>query len=313
MFKNFFSKQNVGENQVFFSKSVDFLKDRLSRFLIESGDSEDTWDELFEMLISWDVGFVTSERLLETIKERLKSKQFNRLDIIKELKNEIQDLLFFENKIVFERSQDSSMVILMVGINGSGKTTSVAKIANLFSNQNYKVLISAADTFRAAAVDQMKAWGDSLGIEVIGGNQGSDSGAVVFDSMEAANARKSSVVIVDTSGRLHTKTNLMDELKKIYRIISRYKKSEEVKVILTIDAGIGQNSLLQASSFLQSIPCDGVFLSKLDGTSKGGIVIAIAQELNLPVLFMGTGEDVSDISQFDSELFVSSLFGEIEL
>ena len=200
---------------------------------------------------------------------------------------------------------------MMVGINGAGKTTSVAKITNLFLNQNNKVLISAADTFRAAAVDQMKIWGESLGVEVIGATQGSDSGAVVFDSLEAANARKANVVIIDTSGRLHTKTNLMEELKKIYRIICRYKTPEEVKIILTIDATIGQNSLAQARSFIQSIPCDGVFLSKLDGTAKGGIVIAISEELNLPVLFVGTGEDVSDVSEFDPDVFVSSLFGEI--
>ncbi|MCH2305615.1 MAG: signal recognition particle-docking protein FtsY [SAR202 cluster bacterium] len=311
MFKNFFSKQNIGENKPNLTKVVDLLKDRISNFLVDSGDEEETWDELLEMLISWDVGYATSERILEILKSRLKSEKLNRLDIIRELRNEIKDLLFFENQTTFEKSQNTSIVIMMVGINGAGKTTSVAKITNLFLNQNNKVLISAADTFRAAAVDQMKIWGESLGVEVIGATQGSDSGAVVFDSLEAANARKANVVIIDTSGRLHTKTNLMEELKKIYRIICRYKTPEEVKVILTIDATIGQNSLAQARSFIQSIPCDGVFLSKLDGTAKGGIVIAISEELNLPVLFVGTGEDVSDVSEFDPDVFVSSLFGEI--
>ena len=311
MFKNFFSKQNIGENKPNLTKVVDLLKDRISNFLVDSGDEEETWDELLEMLISWDVGYATSERILEILKSRLKSEKLNRLDIIRELRNEIQDLLFFENQTTFEKSQNTSIVIMMVGINGAGKTTSVAKITNLFLNQNNKVLISAADTFRAAAVDQMKIWGESLGVEVIGATQGSDSGAVVFDSLEAANARKANVVIIDTSGRLHTKTNLMEELKKIYRIICRYKSPEEVKIILTIDATIGQNSLAQARSFIQSIPCDGVFLSKLDGTAKGGIVIAISEELNLPVLFVGTGEDVSDVSEFDPDVFVSSLFGEI--
>tara|TARA_B100001750_G_scaffold248612_1_gene282396 strand:- start:13003 stop:13938 length:936 start_codon:yes stop_codon:yes gene_type:complete len=311
MFKNFFSKQNIGENKPNLTKVVDLLKDRISNFLVDSGDEEETWDELLEMLISWDVGYATSERILEILKSRLKSEKLNRLDIIRELRNEIKDLLFFENQTTFEKSQNTSIVIMMVGINGAGKTTSVAKITNLFLNQNNKVLISAADTFRAAAVDQMKIWGESLGVEVIGATQGSDSGAVVFDSLEAANARKANVVIIDTSGRLHTKTNLMEELKKIYRIICRYKTPEEVKIILTIDATIGQNSLAQARSFIQSIPCDGVFLSKLDGTAKGGIVIAISEELNLPVLFVGTGEDVSDVSEFDPDVFVSSLFGEI--
>ena len=311
MFKNFFSKQNIGENKPNLTKVVDLLKDRISNFLVDSGDEEETWDELLEMLISWDVGYATSERILEILKSRLKSEKLNRLDIIRELRNEIKDLLFFENQTTFEKSQNTSIVIMMVGINGAGKTTSVAKITNLFLNQNNKVLISAADTFRAAAVDQMKIWGESLGVEVIGATQGSDSGAVVFDSLEAANARKANVVIIDTSGRLHTKTNLMEELKKIYRIICRYKSPEEVKIILTIDATIGQNSLAQARSFIQSIPCDGVFLSKLDGTAKGGIVIAISEELNLQVLFVGTGEDVSDVSEFDPDVFVSSLFGEI--
>ena len=224
MFKNFFSKQNIGENKPNLTKVVDLLKDRISNFLVDSGDEEETWDELLEMLISWDVGYATSERILEILKSRLKSEKLNRLDIIRELRNEIKDLLFFENQTTFEKSQNTSIVIMMVGINGAGKTTSVAKITNLFLNQNNKVLISAADTFRAAAVDQMKIWGESLGVEVIGATQGSDSGAVVFDSLEAANARKANVVIIDTSGRLHTKTNLMEELKKIYRIICRYKK-----------------------------------------------------------------------------------------
>ena len=311
MFKNFFSKENMGADKSNLTKAVDLLKGRISKFLLENSDEEETWDELLEMLISWDVGFSTSERILEVLKARLKSEKLDRLNIIQELRNEIKDLLFFENKSMFEKSQNTPIVIMMVGINGAGKTTSVAKITNLFLNQNNKVLISAADTFRAAAVDQMKIWGESLGVEVIGANQGSDSAAVVFDSLEAANARQANVVIIDTSGRLHTKTNLMEELKKIYRIICRYRNPEEVKVILTIDAAIGQNSLAQAKSFIESIPCDGVFLSKLDGTSKGGIVIAISEELNLPVLFVGTGEDVLDVSEFDPDVFVSSLFGEI--
>ena len=311
MFKNFFSKQNMGEDKSNLTKTVDLLKGRIAKFLLENSDAEETWDELLEMLISWDVGFSTSERILEVLKARLKSEKLDRLNIIQELRNEIKDLLFFENKSMFEKSQNTPIVIMMVGVNGAGKTTSVAKITNLLLHQNNKVLISAADTFRAAAVDQMKIWGESLGVEVIGANQGSDSAAVVFDSLEAANARQANVVIIDTSGRLHTKTNLMDELKKIYRIICRYRNPEEVKVILTIDAAIGQNSLAQARSFIETIPCDGVFLSKLDGTSKGGIVIAISEELNLPVLFVGTGEDVLDVSEFDPDVFVSSLFGEI--
>ena len=273
MFKNFFSKENMGADKSNLTKAVDLLKGRISKFLLENSDEEETWDELLEMLISWDVGFSTSERILEVLKARLKSEKLDRLNIIQELRNEIKDLLFFENKSMFEKSQNTPIVIMMVGINGAGKTTSVAKITNLFLNQNNKVLISAADTFRAAAVDQMKIWGESLGVEVIGANQGSDSAAVVFDSLEAANARQANVVIIDTSGRLHTKTNLMEELKKIYRIICRYRNPEEVKVILTIDAAIGQNSLAQARSFIETIPCDGVFLSKLDGTSKGGIVL----------------------------------------
>ena len=162
MFKNFFSKQNIGENKPNLTKVVDLLKDRISNFLVDSGDEEETWDELLEMLISWDVGYATSERILEILKSRLKSEKLNRLDIIRELRNEIKDLLFFENQTTFEKSQNTSIVIMMVGINGAGKTTSVAKITNLFLNQNNKVLISAADTFRAAAVDQMKIWGESL-------------------------------------------------------------------------------------------------------------------------------------------------------
>ncbi|MBI4200723.1 MAG: signal recognition particle-docking protein FtsY, partial [Chloroflexi bacterium] len=193
-------------------------------------------------------------------------------------------------------------------VNGSGKTTSIAKLAHFFQEAGDRVVIGAADTFRAAAVDQLQVWGKRLGVEVVAHQQGGDPAAVAFDALQAGKARGADVVIIDTAGRLHTKSNLMEELKKVRRVVGRLDPSAPHLTILVMDATTGQNGLAQARAFTQAVACDGIFLAKLDGTAKGGFVFAIRQELGLPVLFIGTGEGVEDMSPFEPRQFVEALF-----
>ena len=204
---------------------------------------------------------------------------------------------------------DGPHVVLMVGVNGAGKTTSAAKLARLYLDQDKKVLLAAADTFRAAAIDQLQEWGRRLDLDVIAHQPGSDAAAVAFDAVEAGVARGVDVVIVDTAGRLHTKFNLMEEIKKVHRVVSRRVPERSQTVVLSLDATTGQNGLVQARAFTEALECDGVFLAKLDSSAKGGIVFAIASELRIPVLFIGTGEQPDDVARFDGETFVESLFG----
>jgi fused signal recognition particle receptor len=197
--------------------------------------------------------------------------------------------------------------MLVVGVNGSGKTTSIAKLAYDFTSQGKKVILAAADTFRAAAIDQLKYWGKEVGAEVIAHRPGSDPGAVAFDAIQAALSRHAQAVIIDTAGRLHTKFNLMEELKKIKRIAAKHDASAPQQVLLVMDATTGQNGLTQAKYFTQAVGVTGIFLAKLDGTARGGIVFAICDELNIPITYIGTGERLSDMAPFDAETFVDAI------
>ena len=203
--------------------------------------------------------------------------------------------------------EESPQVILVVGVNGSGKTTSIAKLAYNFSSQGKKVILAAADTFRAAATDQLKYWGKEAGVEVIAHKPGGDPGAVTFDAIEAAHSRHAQVVIIDTAGRLHTKFNLMEELKKIKRIASKHDTSAPHRILLVMDATTGQNGLAQAKYFTQAVGVTDIFLAKLDGTARGGIVFPICDELNIPIAYIGTGEKLQDIAPFDAEAFVNAI------
>ena len=203
---------------------------------------------------------------------------------------------------------DRPTVILVVGVNGTGKTTSIAKLAQSYREDGEKVVIAAGDTFRAAAIEQIKSWGDVVGAEVVAHKQGADPGAVVFDAMTAAESRKADVVLIDTAGRLHTKFNLMEELGKIRRIIERKLPEGPDEVMLVLDATTGQNALVQAKAFAEVVPITALCLTKLDGTSKGGIVFAVSDQLQIPVRFIGTGEQPEDLTPFDAEEFVEALF-----
>ena len=199
----------------------------------------------------------------------------------------------------------------MVGVNGVGKTTSIAKLANHFALSGQQVILGAADTFRAAASEQLEILGDRVGVDVIRHEQGADPGAVAFDAYQASRARSADVLIIDTAGRLHTKSNLMEELRKIHRVLRRQDPTAPHEVILTIDATTGHNGLAQAKSFQEAVDCTGIFLAKLDGTARGGIVLAIRQELNIPILFIGTGEGISDLAPFDANDFVEALLAPV--
>ena len=270
------------------------------------------WDELEELLISADVGVETTFKLMDTLREGVRQQRISNpqqaLDLLKE---EMTNLIDFDAVDDALKVPQKPLIILMVGVNGAGKTTSIAKLAKLYADAGQTVLVGAADTFRAAAIEQIQVWGERLHIDVIAHRQGADPGAVAFDALQAARSRKSDVVIIDTAGRLHTKFNLMEELKKIQRILAR-QGADSQRVLLTIDATTGQNGLFQARAFAEAVECEGVFLAKLDSSSKGGIVFAIADELDIPVLFIGTGEQPQDIARFQPRQFVESLFADAE-
>ncbi len=280
---------------------------RICRLFDRTTVGDETWDELEELLISADVGMATTHKLIGRVKQRVREEKLNEGSQIRSaLKEEMVGLLRVDVESRAVSKQDSCRLILVVGVNGSGKTTSIAKLAHGFKNEGEKVILAAADTFRAAAVDQLKRWGERVGVEVIAHQPGGDPGAVVFDALQAAQARQAQVVIIDTAGRLHTKFNLMEELKKIKRVASRYNLSQEV--LLVIDATTGQNGLAQARRFTEAVGVSEVFLAKLDGTAKGGIVLAICDELGIPIAYIGTGEQLDDIAPFDADAFVEAIF-----
>ena len=270
---------------------------------------DDLWGELEELLVSADVGVDTTEKLLDRLRERIRQEHVTQPgDALYLLKREMVDILDLEGAASRLEAKEPPLVLLMVGVNGAGKTTAIAKLAQRYKEEGKQVVLGAADTFRAAAIEQLQAWGSRLGVDVIAHQSGADPGAVAFDTLEAARSRGADVVIIDTAGRMHTRSNLMEELKKIYRVLNRRGASESQRALLTLDATTGQNGLIQARSFTDAVKCDGVFLAKLDGTAKGGIVLAIAEDLRLPVLFIGTGEQPEDMASFDPEGFVEGLF-----
>lgn len=268
------------------------------------------WDELEETLITSDVGVQTTEKLMTTLREQVKAEGLTKGSELRDvLKEELEILLGDPEPLVFSDTSPIS-VFLVVGVNGVGKTTSIAKLANQLRKQKHRVLLAAGDTFRAAATEQLRTWGERIGVQVVAHQHGADPAAVVYDAMQAAQARGTDVLIVDTAGRLHTKFNLMEELKKIVRVLQKYDPEAPHEVLLVIDATTGQNGFMQAKQFVQDAGVSGVILTKLDGTARGGIVFAIAAELGLPIKYIGTGESVNDFAPFDAREFVDALFDE---
>ena len=268
---------------------------------------DEVWDELEELLIAADVGVNTTEKLVGKVKQRVAEDKINDGSLVRAtLQAEMVNILRIDYK---EELVTPSLprVTLVVGVNGGGKTTSIAKLAHSLKNKGKSVILVAADTFRAAAIDQLKRWGERAGVEVIAHQPGADPGAVVFDALQAARSRQVEEVIIDTAGRLHTKFNLMEELKKIKRVAAKIDTTAPHEVILVLDATTGQNGLTQARYFTEAVGVTGIFLAKLDGTAKGGIVLAICDELQIPIQFIGVGEKLEDMALFNAESFVEAL------
>lgn len=268
---------------------------------------DDFLDELEMILLSADVGAKTTEKLIEAVRQAARKKEIKGTeDVVPFLKKYLTQMLTEEGQRT--RISGTPTVILVVGVNGVGKTTTIGKLANYFHLLNYKVMIAAADTFRAAASEQLEIWGKRAGCDVIKHAEGADPAAVVFDAMKAAIARKADILFIDTAGRLHNKANLMNELEKIHRVIKREIPEAPHETFLVLDATTGQNAITQAKVFTETANVTGVVLTKLDGTAKGGVVIAIREELGLPVKWIGVGEDIMDFRPFEPEKFVDALF-----
>jgi fused signal recognition particle receptor len=269
---------------------------------------DDLLDELEEALILSDIGVETSAQLLDDLREKYRDRVIETQDeVINFLKKDLEDSLTAEQRDL-RMAAAPPTVILVAGVNGVGKTTTIAKLAKMLKGQGKSVLLAACDTFRAAATDQLAIWSDRVGVEIVRHQPGGDPGAVAYDAVDAALARGTDVLIVDTAGRLHTQDNLMRELDKIVRVIQKKIPEAPHEVLLVLDATTGQNAISQATTFKQAVPVTGLVLAKLDGTAKGGIVIAIKKQIDVPVKFVGTGEQLDDLAPFDADSFIEALF-----
>ena len=303
MAEGFFKKLASG-----LSKTRKSLSDGLnSVFNGFSKIDDDFYEELEEILIMSDIGVSVTEEILDNLREQIKENGIREpeecrqllIDNIKAQMNVPDDAYDFEN---------APSVVLIVGVNGVGKTTSIGKLAHLYKSMGKKVVIAAADTFRAAAGEQLEKWAERSGVDMIGGQEGADPGSVVYDAVAASKSRGADILLCDTAGRLHNKKNLMEELKKLYRIIEREYPEAKTETLIVVDGTTGQNGLIQAREFSQAAPVTGVVLTKLDGTAKGGIAVAIQSELGIPVKFIGVGEGIDDLQKFDPDSFVEAMF-----
>ncbi|MCR1970691.1 signal recognition particle-docking protein FtsY [Clostridium cochlearium] len=303
MFGGFFGKLKEG-----LTKTKDNFTDKISSMLnLYVNIDEDLFEELEEILITSDIGVETSLDIIDNLREKIKENKIkDPKEVIPCLKEVIIEMLGDEENSI--EPKKTPEIILVIGVNGVGKTTSIGKMSHKLKNNGYKVLMAAGDTFRAAAIEQLEVWSQRAGVDLIRQKEGSDPAAVIFDSIQAAKARKTDVLICDTAGRLHNKKNLMDELSKINRIIEREYSEANKKTYLVLDATTGQNALQQAKQFTQVCNVDGLILTKLDGTAKGGIVISIKHQLDIPVKLIGVGEGIDDLQDFNSREFVEALF-----
>lgn len=269
---------------------------------------EELLEDLEEILITADVGVNTTMNIIDNLRDKIKEKGItDPMDVRAELKTIVEDILTNENsKLDVDHSPS---IILMVGVNGVGKTTTIGKLANRYRNEGKKVLLAAGDTFRAAAIEQLEVWANRSNVDIIKHQEGADPGAVVFDAIKAAKARKVDLLICDTAGRLHNKANLMNELGKVFKIVDREFPEAKREVLLVVDATTGQNAVIQAKTFKEVADITGIVLTKLDGTAKGGVVLAVKSEVDVPVKLIGVGETVEDLQDFDAKSFSDALFG----
>lgn len=296
------------------SKTRKGITERIDQVLVSFGKIDDElFDELEEILITSDVGVETTMSIIEDLKQKVKERKLTDPKLVKvllkeELIKRLENSVTSYNDILDTGSGKPPKVIVVVGVNGVGKTTSIGKIANLLAQKGKKIILAAGDTFRAAAIDQLEIWAQRVDADIIKQSEGSDPAAVIYDAIQAAKARKADYLICDTAGRLHTKKNLMEELKKVIRIVERELPDSMLEVLLVLDATTGQNAISQVRTFGESINITGLVLTKLDGTAKGGIVLAIESELNIPVRYIGVGEKADDLQPFNPVDFVEALF-----
>ena len=303
-----------------FSKTIGYFKERLNKTRDKISSSlsavlsigrnidDDLLDELEETLIKDDIGVETTAKLIADLRDAYRNRQIAATnDIVPFLKEHIKGYWPHQDRQLLMAAKGPT-VILVAGVNGSGKTTSIAKLAYILSRNDKKVIVAACDTFRAAAVEQLSIWAERIGVQIVKHKMGSDPAAVAYDACEAAIARNVDFLILDTAGRLHTQKDLMKQLTKIRDVISRKIENAPNEVLLVLDATTGQNAIAQAKMFTEAISVSGIFLAKLDGTARGGIVIAIKDQLNIPVKFVGLGEQPEDIAEFDPDTFVEALF-----
>ncbi|MGL4847926.1 MAG: signal recognition particle-docking protein FtsY [Clostridium sp.] len=305
MFGKLFDKLKTG-----LTKTRDGLTDKINEALnLAVTIDEDLYEELEEVLITSDIGMDTTVEIIERLRKKIREEKINDPQMVKPaLKEVIKNMMLEGTEEKEEDEKKEKEVILVIGVNGVGKTTSIGKLAAKNKAEGKKVLLAAADTFRAAAIDQLEVWSKRANVDIIKQGEGSDPAAVVFDAVTAAKARNTDILICDTAGRLHNKKNLMNELEKINRIIDREYKDAKKETLLVLDGTTGQNAVIQAKQFMEACPIDGIILTKLDGTAKGGVVISIKQILDIPVRYIGVGEGVDDLQEFDAESFAEALF-----
>lgn len=281
---------------------------RLASILGATEITQDTWDDLEALLIQADLGIETTNGILDSLQRLVRTEGLTRSEELREtLRNELRSRLEIPPVLMWTNKPS---VIMMVGVNGSGKTTTIAKLGQRFHSEGKSLLFGAADTFRAAAVDQLQVWGDRLGVDVITGAPESDPGAVAFNAVQAGAARNVDLILVDTAGRLHTRFNLMEELKKVHRVIGKALPGAPHAVWLVLDATTGQNAMQQAKAFKEAVGISGVILSKLDSSARGGMAFAIQRELGLPILFAGLGEKPEDLALFDPDAFIQGILNQ---
>ncbi|NLY11527.1 MAG: signal recognition particle-docking protein FtsY [Firmicutes bacterium] len=302
---NFFQRLKSG-----LSKTRQGLFGKVESLLTGRTIDEELFEELEDLLIQADVGFETTMYLIDELRERAKRDKLKEGIQLKETLEQVIVSIFSENAAPLAIGDNSPAVIMVVGVNGAGKTTTIGKLGYRLKQEQAKVLFAAGDTFRAAAIEQLETWATRIGVDIIAHKEGSDPAAVAFDAVAAAKARKADVLLLDTAGRLQTKKNLMAELGKVYRVVSKELGREPDEVLLVIDATTGQNALSQARLFNEVVPLTGIVLTKLDGTAKGGIILALSHELKIPVKLVGVGEQNEDLQDFDPESFATALFSD---
>ena len=290
------------------AKTRENLADGINRVFASMGKvDEDMMEELFDALISADVSVDTTDKIMDSLRGAVKEKRIIDPQVAKE------ELISIISDMVEPDTQDLKLntkpaVIFVIGVNGVGKTTTIGKMSNNFKKEGKRVVVAAADTFRAAAIDQLQVWTDRAGVDIIKQQEGADPSAVLFDAINAAKSRNADILIVDTAGRLHTKKNLMEELNKMNRVLHRELPNADINTLIALDATTGQNGINQAKVFSEGCPIDGIILTKLDGSAKGGVVISIKDELGIPVRLVGVGEGIDDLLKFDAQDFVKAIF-----